>query len=162
MSLPTPFTFSAINCNSLNMASSLQNIQVRKLYGIVKLRTDIIFLSDVRIKCKNLVSNSENIEKIFRINPYRSYNFFFNSSQNRRGVGILIANNVKFREIERVIDPDENFLLMRIEIAGNEIIIGAVYGLNQTDKNFFMRLRDGLKKARGFSDLPGWGLECYA
>jgi len=61
MSLPTPFTFSAINCNSLNMASSLQNIQVGKLYGIVKLRTDVIFLSDVRIKCKNLVSNSENI-----------------------------------------------------------------------------------------------------
>ena len=67
--------------------TSKQN-QIRKIYGIVKLKTDIIFLSDVRICNRNLVNGISDILCVFQINPYQSYNFVYNSSSNKRGVGM--------------------------------------------------------------------------
>ena len=42
-------TFSSINCNSLNMSSAGKHNQTVKLYGVAKLKTDIIFMSDIRL-----------------------------------------------------------------------------------------------------------------
>jgi len=125
--MPKQLTISAINCNSLNMASSTSILQMRKIYGITKLRTDIIFLSDIRIRNKNLVSSSDDLEKVFCINPYRSYNFIFNSSKNKRGVGMLIGTNVDFTEIDRKFDLEENFLLIKAIIKGVTVILGSLY-----------------------------------
>jgi hypothetical protein len=83
-------SFSSINCNSLNMSSAGKNNQTLKIYGITKLRTDVIFMADIRVKNKNLVSAEEDLKRLFLHNPYGQYEFWCNSSSNKRGVGILI------------------------------------------------------------------------
>ena len=128
-------TFSGINCNSLNMSASSKHNQLRKIYGITKLKTDIIFLSDIRICNRSLVSGVADITKTFSTNPYQSYKFFHNSSSNKRGVGILIKNDLCFAEEQIVRDPGENYILLRARIKGIVITLAAIYvptSLNRT------------------------------
>ena len=75
-------TIASVNCNSLNMSVSSKHNQCKKIYGITKLQTDIILLSDIRLCNKNLVSASNDCAKVFCTNPYRAYNFIFNSSRS--------------------------------------------------------------------------------
>jgi hypothetical protein len=116
------------------MASINKPQQMRKIYGILKLKTDFIFLSDVRISSYN------DVVSIFRNNQYGSYSTHFNSTKNKRGVGILINNLLTFAELARREDTDENYLLLRIRIRGSILIIGAIYGPNTVDNDFFERL----------------------
>jgi hypothetical protein len=118
-----PLTFSCINANSLNMSTSSKSNQDRKIYGITKLKTDFVFISDTRICNKNLVPAGNDICKMFRTNPYMQYQFFYNSSSNKRGVGILINNKISFSEIARETDPEENYLLLKLNIQGITIIV---------------------------------------
>jgi exonuclease III len=84
-------TFSALNCNSLNVSTISSMHQRLKIYGICKLKTDIILLSDIRLQSnKNF---HKEIETQFLINPICSYEFFHNSLSNSRGVGILIKKS---------------------------------------------------------------------
>jgi hypothetical protein len=85
-------TLSCVNYNSLNMSNSAKWNQSIKIYGITKLRSDIIMLSDIRLSSRNLISASQDITKMFWHNPYEKYDFYFNSTLNKRGVGILIKN----------------------------------------------------------------------
>ena len=144
-------TFSAINCNSLNISDTTKTIQLKKIFGVVKLKTDVIFLSDTRLGNKNLVNCTNDVNKQLRLNPYRSYVGFFNSSRNCRGTGILIAQNLVFSVIEQKNDPGENYILLKVELRGNIIILGAVYGPNKTDPNFFASLANDL---RNMGDYP--------
>jgi hypothetical protein len=50
-------TFSSINCNSLNMSEQTSLHHLIKLYGVVKLKTDVIFMSDIRLKNARGVAN---------------------------------------------------------------------------------------------------------
>ena len=134
-------SISCINCNSLNMSVTSKHNQTRKIYGITKLKTDIVLLSDIRLCNRNLVSASNDCSKIFRTNPYSSYQFLFQSSRNKRGVGILIKNDVSFLEEAREADPEDNFLLLRASIKGTNVIIGAVYGPNDYNPQFFVNLK---------------------
>ena len=83
-------TFSCINCNSLNMSKLGTDRQKIKLYGIASLRSDVIFLSDIRLANNNGVSFAHDLEKIFSVTPYGNYKFLHNSVTNSRGVGLLI------------------------------------------------------------------------
>jgi hypothetical protein len=58
-------SISSINCNSLNMSNTAKWNQTLKICGISKLKSDIIFLSDIRISNKNLVSSADDIKKLF-------------------------------------------------------------------------------------------------
>ncbi len=42
-------SISAINCNSLNMSTVTKHLRIRKFYGIASLKTDIVFMSDLRM-----------------------------------------------------------------------------------------------------------------
>jgi len=42
-------SFAAINCNSFNMGTVTKHARLRKFYGIASLKTDIVFLSDIRM-----------------------------------------------------------------------------------------------------------------
>jgi hypothetical protein len=42
-------SISSVTCNSLNMATATKHVRMRKFYGICSLKTDIIFLSDLRL-----------------------------------------------------------------------------------------------------------------
>jgi hypothetical protein len=86
-------SFSSINCNSLNSSVSSKGNRNLKVNGITKLGTDIIFCCDTRLSNKNLVSCENEIKKAFELNFYDGYECFFNSSKNKRGVGILFNKN---------------------------------------------------------------------
>jgi exonuclease III len=133
-------SFSAINCNSLNLSTSGTFHQKLKVYGIVKLKSDLIFLSDVHLSSRYGVRDLKNLEDIFRTNPYCSYRCIFNSTRNKRGVGILIKNTVLVSEVKEVRDPAENFLLISALYNGNRLTLGAVYGPNGNNPEFFRQL----------------------
>ena len=80
-------SLASVNCNSLNMSNSTCSIQKRKIYGITKLRADIIFLSDIRLSNRNLTNNIDELKKTFRVNPYRSYQFLHHSTKIREVLG---------------------------------------------------------------------------
>jgi exonuclease III len=153
-------SFASINCNSLNMSDHTKNLQKNKIYGIAKLKKDIIFLSDIRLSSKNKVSSSHDISIAFRTNPYCSYNFFFNSTQNKRGVGILIKSDITFTEENRIADPEENFLLLMGDIKGNRMIIGSIYGPNHNCEAFFVNLKISLNRLGDSATILGGDWNC--
>jgi hypothetical protein len=83
-------TFASINCNAPNMSEQTSLHHLIKLYGVVKLKTDVIFMSDIRLKNARGIANISKIENSFRTNPYCAYRFFHQSNSNKRGVGILV------------------------------------------------------------------------
>jgi len=89
-------TIATVNCNSLNMATVAKHVRLRKFYGIVSLKTDIILLSDIRMCNKAGYCDMNFISKTFSVNPYSSYNFFHHSRTNKRGVGILVKKIYTF------------------------------------------------------------------
>jgi hypothetical protein len=54
------------------------------------------------------------------------YKMFYHSSLNRRGVAILIKNELDFQVLEEVRDAQENALLLRATICDNVMVIGTV------------------------------------
>jgi hypothetical protein len=58
-------TFSTINCKSLNVSDLGLLHHLVKLYGIAKLKTNVIFLSDIRLCNAQGVSNFIKIQDTF-------------------------------------------------------------------------------------------------
>jgi hypothetical protein len=79
-------SFACQNCNSLNMSHSSIHNQRQKIDAIAGLKTDIIFLSDLRLGNKNLTSTKGDIINLFRVNNCKSYSLISNSTRNKRGV----------------------------------------------------------------------------
>jgi hypothetical protein len=52
------------------------------------------------------------------------------SGSNKRGVGILIKQNLNLTVLQEERDPEDNFLALRVSSGDKEIIIGSVYGPN--------------------------------
>jgi exonuclease III len=86
------------------------------------------------------VNSKDDLVRIFQNNVYGSFTVILNSTKNKRGVAILINNNLPFSEEETVRDVDENIVLSRLRINGKSFIIGSVYGPNKHDQNFFNTL----------------------
>ena len=134
-------TISSINCSSLNMSSISSSHHKLKLYGITKLRSDFIFMSDIRLGSKSIGGNSIAVlEKSFLVNPYGAYVLYCNSSKSSRGVGILIKKSLTFSVLAEARDLDENILGLRISISGTELVLISIYGPNSIDNNFFKQL----------------------
>jgi hypothetical protein len=112
-------SLATINCNSLNVSDLGSMHRLIKMYGIAKLKTDIIFISDVRLCNVRGVSNSLNISNTFRTNPYSSYECYFNSNSNKRGVGILIKNNSNVSILQELCGADDNSLLLKATYKGS-------------------------------------------
>ncbi len=136
-------SFASVNCNSLNMSSVGSFNHKLKLYGITSLKSDIILLSDIRMSNNASVSCIDSVLTTFRTNPYGSYDFFYNSTQNKRGVGILLKKSACFSVLEERRDANENILLLRVTKEGNarEFYICAIYGPNRFEPAFFQDLR---------------------
>ena len=83
---------------------------------VVQFKSDIIFLSDIRLGKKSDERCISLLSKMFLTNPYGSYDFYYNSTMSSRGVGILIKKNLNVsvlaeapeqqREHSCVTDPD--------------------------------------------------------
>jgi len=122
------------NCNSLNV-SSLNRNTYTKTTAISNLGADIVFLSDMRLNNKH-----KKIVDIFRTD----YRLFYNSSKAKRGVGILVKNSINITIINTFQDAEENILLLHCTLNNNEIVLGAIYGPNDNNMDFFRDLNRGL------------------
>jgi exonuclease III len=135
-------SFCSQNCNSLNV-STIKNQDI-KISAICNYGTDIIFLSDTRLNGKDLIVS----EKI-RLR----YKMYINSTKSSRGVAILISNRLQHEVLETVASQDENYILMKVNISGTQIVIGSVYGPNvdQGSDVFYAALESQLVR---WSNLP--------
>jgi len=158
---PVPINFpkitvASLNCNSLNMATVNKQTKIRKFYGIVSLKTDIIFVSDIRMCNKGGVSDIKFIRNIFSTNPYCSYNFYHHSRSSSRGVGILVKKTLNFSCTGESRDPDsDNYLLLRATINDSTVIFGSIYGPNESNANFYERLHDSIVALGDFPCILG-------
>ena len=158
--MPINLTFATVNCNSLNMSNSAGSIQKRKIFGITKLRSDIIFLSDLRLSNRNLTNNIDELKKTFRVNPYGSYNFLHHSTSNKRGVGLLIKSNLDFSELQRVVDTDENLLAVKVSVQGNILILCSIYGPNSHNPAFFITMFNAINQLGNFPTIIAGDWNC--
>ena len=98
--------------------------------------------------------NEFRVKQAFKDAKSKSYACFFNSSNNGRGVGILVSNNLQFNVLQEHKDLEENFLALKINISGKCMIICSIYGPNKTDKPFFNRLAIALRRNGSGSGDP--------
>jgi exonuclease III len=148
-------SISSVNCNSLNMSSASSNVHMRKIYGIVKLKTDIIFLSDIRLCNKSGIADLTSLCNTLQINPYCSYKLIHNLRKNSRGVAILYKNSLNINIVQEERDEDDNFLLAKVVINEHTVIVGSIYGPNNTDGRFFERLSNGIANLGNYPIVLG-------
>jgi exonuclease III len=144
------FPIASINCNSLNMSSIGNMNHLLKIYGITSLKSDIVLLSDIRLCNSAGGNNLSELKTSFRINPHCSYHFYYNSSKNKRGVGILIKHSLVFTVLGEARDPEENFLALHLETEGKRFVICSIYGPNQVQPAFFTALKESISN---FGDI---------
>ena len=154
------FSFSSINCNSLNMSLISSNHQRLKIYGIVKLKTDFILLSDIRLNTANNGNNVQKLQNIFQINPYQSYNLLHNSVSNSRGVGVLIKNNLNVTAAVVDGDVDCNIIAVRMSTAGKDFLLICIYGPNKNSNTFFPYLSNILSRFKNIPVIIGGDWNC--
>jgi len=80
-------SFGLLNVRSLNISTKNENTN-KKLHSIGEMKSDIIFLSDIRLNSTVQHAAINDLKKRFGL---KGYNFYFNSPISSRGVGILIA-----------------------------------------------------------------------
>ncbi len=92
---------------------------------------------------------------MFIYNPTHSYDDFFHSSKNRRGVGILISNKLSYSVEKYYKDTEENILGLSLKI--NDFPLRVFSNDNIDIRN--MRIPPGLgKSAPGGAYLTRSGL----
>jgi hypothetical protein len=158
-----PLSISSINCNSLNMSNTGSFNHKLKMYGITKLKTDIILMCDIRLSNSQNVLQSIPAKTTFRTNPYGSYDFFSNSNKNKRGVGILLKKSCNFSVLEEWRDgADENYLLLKLQQPGTNspFYVGAIYGPNNVEPRFFEGLCTHLRNAGNLPIILGGDWNC--
>jgi exonuclease III len=153
-------TLATINCNSLNVSDLGSMHHLVKMYGIAKLKTDVIFMSDVRLCNARGVSNSLNISNTFRTNPYCSYECHFNSNSNKRGVGILIKNNSNISILQELRGADDNSLLLKACYQGSVFILVSIYGPNIHCPRFVEILQNDLAALGDHPVIMGGDWNC--
>jgi len=144
-------SFSSQNCNSLNLSGTAE-VQAPKIVSILNLNTDIIFLSDTRLSGKHRL-----IEDAVRT----KYKMYHNSSTSKRGVAILLGNQLDFEVFEEKKDNVGNVLLLRMRINDAVLVVGAVYGPNDDNFEMYDFLQDSLLTWNNLPWIMGGGLECY-
>ena len=118
----------------MNVSALAKNTKT-KVTSVLNLNSDIIFLSDVRLGNK-----AKHVSDLFRLR----YRFFHHSTQARRGVAVLIRNELSFI-LDRIIkDDDENCILLDGTISGQKVAIGSIYGPNDDNRTFFEFLDSAL------------------
>ena len=132
-----PLSISSINCNSLNMSNAGKSQHLRKIYGIVRLKTDIILLSDIRLCNKAIIAGVKSLEQTLKINPYCSYKLIHHSRKNSRGVAILYKYDLPFTVLSEERDESDNVLIIKARIHEQTVILCSIYGPNGTDESFY-------------------------
>ena len=114
---------------------------LEKIVAVLKRKSDIILLTDCRLK-----GSLEKVKKIFRLGKGFQYDLYSNSTRSERGVCIAINRGRDITVLETISDAlDENYLILRCNIEGKEMLLGGIYGPNTNNVNFYRRLRDKIE-----------------
>ncbi len=98
----------------------------------------------VQIILRKSLSFSSTIKK-------KQYDFIYNSTMNRRGVGILLSRELNYSVVRSLKDADENILGLTLRQSNTTLRIFSIYGPNDNDRTFF----DTLSNFMSFdSDSP--------
>ena len=130
-------TFSSLNCNSLNMSTISSVRQKQKIYAITKLKTDFIFLSDIRLGGLTHENKITELENSLLFNPHEGYKLIHNSNKSSRGVGILIKHNLPVLVLAEARDHNSNILALHCSLHDSEFVIVSIYGPNKNCPEFF-------------------------
>ena len=82
-----------------------------KVSSIINLNSDVILLSDTRLGNKARLR----------------YKLFHHSRQAKRGVAILIRNELDFTVDKIIKDTDENCIFLDGKISGQKVAIASIY-----------------------------------
>jgi hypothetical protein len=159
-SIAPKLSYAALNCNSLNMSTLGSDNHLLKIHGIVSLKTDIIFLSDIRLCNSSGSSNISAVTESFRCNPYCAYRFISHSNNNKRGVGILIKHTLPFTVLAEFRDEDDNVLGILLDLEGKRVALCAIYGPNRVHEPFFTDLRSCLNQLNCNNIIVGGDWNC--
>jgi len=125
--------------------STKNDITVQKIIAICSLKTDFIFLSDLRLNTIKQGSALHDLKKTFF---FHGYKLLHNSVLPSRGVGILVHkkfNDTNFRIIRTITEPDCNSLILHVSINTSEFVLASIYGPNHdNDLEFFNILKTNL------------------
>ena len=137
-------TFSIQNVRSMNI-STRNDLTIQKILAIVSVKTDVIFLSDLRLNSIKQKSAIHDLEKKFFLHGYK---FIHNSCTSIRGVGILLHKKIvdsEFAVLNSVSNGDGNFLLLHVELNRQKFLLCSVYGPNKdTELTFYDEFRAAL------------------
>ena len=111
--------------------------QVKKIKSIIDFESDIVFLSDLRLNCSPCVAD---LEKSFLLGNKKRYKFYYNSTKNSRGTGILISSNFDCVINYTFKDQSENILAINVSMGSQKINLISIYGTNRNDPVFFTDL----------------------
>jgi exonuclease III len=110
---------------------------LKKISSITSCNSDIIFLSDLRLGNNAAVPD---LIRIFRTNCTGTYDFYFNSTKNKRGVGILIKKDLPYNIVRTDRDVNENILSITFSLQDYVFKCISIYGPNSNDREFFSDL----------------------
>jgi exonuclease III len=137
-----------VNCNSVNLTSSSESYD-SKLNAICTLTHDIILLCDLRLGEINNQRADHKLKTSLLKSNLKFHTPHIHSTQNKRGVAILIKNSLNISVINDFRDQDENILILKCTRNGKEFAIGSVYGPNNTNRDFYNILRRFLNRNDG-------------
>jgi hypothetical protein len=148
------FTVSSQNCNSLNLTGLSTNLEM-KLEAVTATKSDFIFLSDIRLVNTRGVKGSERVSRYLRDNKNRAYEMHHHSTGNGRGVAILIAISLNVIIEHCWKDQAEIAIIMDVTLDNCKLTLGAVYGPNNTGREFYRFLRETLAVSSGTYKILG-------
>jgi hypothetical protein len=135
------FSFSAQNCNSLNISACCEK-QLKKIASIVSVNFNFIFLGDLQLGNNQAVNDLINS---FRYNEYCSYEFIYNSNKSSCGVGILINSKINYSVVRPWMDVNNNILSLVLNVDNFVFRCISIYGPNNNDNTFFFNLDSELQ-----------------
>ena len=147
-------TVATQNCNSLNLTTNIRSYEL-KIAAIKNLDTDIIFLCDTRLVSNKGISGSSRLAASLRDAKGRKYDVFVNSRTNSRGVAILTDTALRVSPQETFTDPEENFIFLKTELKGVPVLLGSIYGPNNTGRDFFRRIEEIIQRNSGCQVIIG-------
>ena len=96
--------------------------------------------------------------------------FFASYNSNSRGVAILVNNNIEYKCLNVVQDPNGNYLILRIKVFDKDITIVNIYGPNDDNPVFYNDLQnliinegnlENIIVAGDFNLVMDFNLDCY-
>ena len=75
----------------------------------------------------------------------RKYKVMANSTDNKRGTVILIAEDLNCDTVATYREQNDNVLMVLVNYQGKKLMLGSIYGPNNTSREFYSFLRQVLR-----------------